>query len=151
MKRLRGNPGKRALPGPGEEPSPDLMIALGEPPAFLKDAGRAEWHRIGPQLISLGLLTEADMLMFVTYCMNVDMLIESWEDICANGYTVAGRLGSEVKNPAVSAFATATKALTTLCREFGMTPSSRARMRLPGDDDLSLADLLGTDQEEDAA
>lgn len=148
IKELRGNPGKRPLND--REPKPGQLVAIGDPPEFLGEYGQAEWHRVGPVLIALGLLTEADLMTFVNYCMNVDILMMAQRDIETHGMTIYGARGT-VKNPALTSFASASNALRQLAAEFGMTPSSRSRMKLPGDDGQSLDDLLADDGTEDAA
>jgi P27 family predicted phage terminase small subunit len=145
-----GNPGKRRLPKEGEEPEPEAIDALPEPPDWLGQYGRKEWERVGPALMDMRLLTEADLLAFCAYCANVDLMIESKNDIDKNGATILGARGY-VRNPALASFAQAVTALRALATEFGMTPSSRARMRLPGDDGESLADLMGDDSTEDVS
>lgn len=142
-----GNPGKRALPKPGEEPEPAAVEELPPPPEWLGDFGVKEWERVGPALIGLRLLTETDLLTFAAYCANVDLMIESMLDIQKNGTTIRGARG-DVRNPALASFAQAVTALRALACEFGMTPSSRARMKLPGDDGESLSDLMGDDGED---
>lgn len=150
VKRLMGNPGKRPLPKPGEEPEPTIVDTLPEPPEWLGPYGAKEWERVGPVLVDLHLLTESDILTFGAYCANVDLMIESKLDVQKNGTTIRGARG-DVRNPALASFAQAVTALRALACEFGMTPSSRARMRLPGDDGESLADLMADDGKEDVS
>lgn len=149
IKRLMGNPGKRALPKKGEEPEPEIVDSLPEAPDWLGEYGAIEWERVGPVLVELRLLTAGDLLTFAAYCANVDLMIESMLDIKKNGTTIRGARG-DVRNPALASFAQAVTALRALACEFGMTPSSRARMKLPGDDGESLADLMADDGKEDA-
>lgn len=149
IKRLMGNPGKRRLPAPGEEPEPEYVSELPPPPDWMGEYGQKEWERVGPILMELRLLTGSDLLSFAAYCANVDLMIESMLDIQKNGTTIRGARG-DVRNPALASFAQAVTALRALATEFGMTPSSRARMRLPGDDGESLADLMADDGTEDA-
>jgi P27 family predicted phage terminase small subunit len=143
-----GNPGKRKLPKLGEEPSPELVETLPPAPEWLGEFGTKEWERVGPVLVAQRLLTDADLLIFGAYCANVDLMIESMLDIQKNGTTIRGQRG-DVRNPALASFAQAVTALRGLACEFGMTPSSRARMRLPGDDGENLSDLMADDGTED--
>jgi len=149
IKRLMGNPGHKRMPKPGEEPTPELVPALPPAPSWLGDYGATEWERVGPYLVTQRLLTQADLLAFSAYCANVDLMIESLLDIQKNGHTIIGTRG-HVRNPALASFTQAVTSMRALATEFGMTPSSRARMRLPGDDGESLADLLLDDGIEDA-
>lgn len=148
VKRLMGNPGRRKLPKPGEEPTPEVVSSLPPSPDWLGEYGAKEWERVGPILIEQRLLTESDLYTFGAYCANVDLMVESKLDIKKNGHVIAGARG-EVRNPALAAFSQAVTSLRALATEFGMTPSSRARMRLPGDDGESLSDLMADDSAED--
>lgn len=151
LKVLRGNPGNKRLPKPGEEPSPEVIARLPEAPDWLGEAGRIEWERVGPVLIAQRVLTEADLVAFSAYCAAIDLMVESKRDIQKNGHTIRGDRGGEVRNPALASFTQAVNVLKSLAGEFGMTPSSRARMRLPGDDGESLADLMAGDGEDDVS
>ncbi len=147
VKKIMGNPGKRRLPKPGEEPEPAHVTALPDPPDWLGEYGKREWLRCGPSLMDMRLLTETDLIAFSAYCANVDLMIDSKIEIEKNGPTILGARGY-VRNPALASFGQAVTALRALATEFGMTPSSRARMRLPGDDGESLSDLMGNDTED---
>lgn len=87
---LRGNPGHHALPA-GDEPRPAILVALGDPPEYLGEYGSAEWQRLGPLLIEQGLLTEADLLPFASYCLQAELLVTSANSIQEHGMTVPGR------------------------------------------------------------
>jgi P27 family predicted phage terminase small subunit len=143
-----GNPGRRRLPKPGEEPQPELVEELPDAPEWLGENGQKEWDRAGPMLVELRLLTLADLSVFAAYCATVDLMIESMRDIQKQGTTITGKRG-DVRNPALASFSQSVTSLRALATEFGMTPSSRARMRLPGDDGESLADLMADDEAED--
>jgi P27 family predicted phage terminase small subunit len=82
--------------------------------------------------------------------MNVQIMIEAHLDIQENGLMIWGARG-KIRNPALSAFASATQNMRAWASEFGMTPSARSRIHLPGDDENdNLKDILGTVVEEDA-
>lgn len=148
-KRLKGNPGQRRLPKPGEEAEPKILAVLPDPPEWLGKEAVKEWYRVGQTLIDNRLLTEADVTTFSTYCQNVDVLINSSREIKDKGMTILGARGW-VRNPALATFAAATTSVRNMAAEFGMTPSSRARIKLPSNDGPSLESLLGDDAEEDA-
>lgn len=146
-KRLTGNPGKRALPKPGQEPTPPEYDEIPQPPNWLGKFGVEEWYRVGSILIEQHLLTEADLFTFATYCANVDILITAQEEITLNGMVILGARGP-VRNPALATFAAATTSVRNMAAEFGMTPSSRARIKLPTKDGPSLDEILGGDEED---
>lgn len=139
-KKLYGNPGKRALNN--AEPEPDKLTELPEPPEWLGEHGREAWERNGPILLGMTLLTTADLDLFATLCQNIDIMINSSLDVKKNGYTVMGQRGW-TRNPALASFAAASSAIKSLASEFGMTPSSRAKIKLPEDDDGWSIDNLG--------
>lgn len=149
VKKLMGNPGCRPLPKPGEEPEPRVYERLPQAPDWLGEYGQKEYRRVGPYLVKNKLLSEADWLPFLAYCMNVQMLVEASLSIKNDGMTIWGQRGP-VRNPALATFAAATTSLRSLAAEFGMTPSSRSRMKLPGDDGPSMEDLLNDNEPEDA-
>jgi P27 family predicted phage terminase small subunit len=146
--KLNGNPSKKKLNE--NEPSPEVLFALPSPPSYLGEYGIKEWWRVGPVLIKNKLLTEADMMTFESYCINVNILVAAQVDIEENGMTVRGDRGGRVRNPAVVAVGQATTAIRAFAAEFGMSPSSRSRIKLPTEDD-GLLDALMTGTADDGA
>jgi phage terminase small subunit len=116
--RAEGNPGKRKLPKEDEEIKP--VAGIPEPPGWFDDVALEEWNRVAVQLLNLGLLTHMDRASLVCYC-------EAWSGLTKakteDNDTLALKYSNEIKR---------------WCVEFGMTPSARARMSVPGkgkDDD----------------
>lgn len=146
-KKLRGNPGKRAL-HEDQLPKSKILFALPDPPPYLGEFGEKEWHRTGPALIQMKMLAESDLPAFQAYCMNIQLMIESMLDIQANGLTIMGQRG-RIKNPAVVSFGQATTAIRGFVSEFGLSPSARSRIRVPTEDEDVLAALMGEDEPEE--
>jgi P27 family predicted phage terminase small subunit len=144
-KKLRGNPGKRAINH--DEPQAKLYDKMPPPPDWLGEHAVEAWNRNGPVLIEMYLLTEADFDLFASLCQNIHILIVSSQDINKNGMTIIGQRG-RTRNPALATFAAASTALRGLSSEFGMTPSSRTRFKLPGDQGESLEDFLANESKE---
>ena len=66
LRILEGNPGKRSLiDGPPQAPA-----KIPECPCFLDDEARAEWLRMAPVLLEMGLLTPADRAALAAYCIS---------------------------------------------------------------------------------
>ena len=149
IKQIEGNPGCRPLNKTEAQP-PALSDKFPPPPEGLGEYGAAEWSRAGPLLARLKLLTEADIMAFTSYCMNVEVMIQAHLDIQENGLMIWGARG-KIRNPALSTFASATANMRAWSGEFGMTPSARSRIHLPGDEEDELQDILNGDFEEDAA
>lgn len=146
MKELRGNPGKRALND--AEPQPDKLFELPPCPDHIGAWGKREWDRVGPKLIKLGLLADTDLQTFEAYCLNVQLMIEAREEIAKHGMLVMGARG-KVRNPAIAAFSAASTAVRGFAAEFGLTPSSRSRIKMPESDVNPLEGLMSVDDDDD--
>jgi P27 family predicted phage terminase small subunit len=115
--RLEGNRGKKKLPGPQEEVKFDPRAP--ECPDWLLPAAKAEWARVAPVLSASRVLTLADATMLAGYCQ----AYARWRK--------AETSSRKNANPMVAL--SFLKELRMICREFGMTPSARARMVLPSE------------------
>lgn len=138
LKLLNGNPGKRPLPENEPKPEP---IAPGCP-EWLCDTAKQEWNRVSGQLERLGLLTEIDMASLVGYCESYAQYRRAMEFIHKQGETIEiededGNLKYVQQVPQVSIANKALANIKALAAEFGMTPSARGRIEVPGlkDDD----------------
>jgi P27 family predicted phage terminase small subunit len=129
MKALAGFPGghlKTRLNA--KEPRPS--VAIPDPPQEITRNGIAKrcWKRTAEQLYRLGVLTEIDGAALAGYCMSYARWQSAERELRLHGLTIEG-IGGRKKNPA---FAVATESLAQ-CRqfmvEFGMTPSSRTRIK----------------------
>jgi P27 family predicted phage terminase small subunit len=158
VKKLRGNPGKR--PVNKAEPKP----AMGEPqrPVGMSTAAIKEWKAIVPELARLGVLTKIDGKALAAYCMAWARWMEAEKKVVEFGILVEEPIiqrdhdgyseivGTRYKrNPAVSISNEAQKIMKAFLVEFGMTPSSRSRIRIenkPEDEDPVDAFLKGKSQ-----
>jgi P27 family predicted phage terminase small subunit len=130
LKRLQGNPGHRAL-NPGE-PQPDADS--GYCPRHLSAMARAEWRRLAPALLKLGLLTVADRTAFEAYCESYAMARAARETLKKQGTTFATPQGYVQQRPEVSILNNALKQMHIWGAEFGIGPSSRGHLRMPSMD-----------------
>ena len=134
LKQLRGNPGKRPLPA--KEPKPQIVAM--RPPDWLSDEARAEWDRVAPMLLRLGVLTEADGSALLTYCKVWERWLKAERQLATSGLLLKSKSGYPIVNPLVGIANKTMTNLVKLLTEFGMTPSSRARVHSetdPGDSD----------------
>ena len=148
LKILHGNPGKRPLPT--NEPKPPPLAP--KCPAWLHKDAKKEWKRIAPQLERLGLLSELDMAALAGYCQSYARYKEAEELIAKHGttYEIHERnrdgslkcnkqgepiLRSMQARPEVSIANKSLLQIRSFCAEFGLTPSARARMSVPGTED----------------
>jgi len=134
VKKLRGNAGKRKLND--AEPKPQR----GDPemPKGLSAAAAEEWRSIVPELRQLGVLTKIDGKALAAYCHAFARWMEAEVEIRRLGIVVMEPifhgerfLGCKYKkNPAVTISEQAQKIMKAFLVEFGMTPSSRSRVRI---------------------
>ena len=94
-------------------------------PTSLTDGAKAEWKRLAPELERLGLLTGNDVAAFAAYCECYATVKEATRTLKKEGLTVGNRA-----HPAVKIRQEALLTMRQYLREFGLSPSSRAR--LPG-------------------
>ncbi|OOS24239.1 phage terminase small subunit P27 family [Moraxella pluranimalium] len=109
-------------------------IALPACPDWLDAKARKIWHKIGPELVNLGLLSVIDGDIFGSYaetaarygevCERIDTL-EKCMAITPNGFEVQSVL-FQLRN-------TLQKQLVALGREFGMTPAARSSIKVNTD------------------
>jgi P27 family predicted phage terminase small subunit len=98
-------------------------------PDWLKGEAKLEWNRVTSKLSELGILTELDRAVLVSYC-------QTWADYmdalkyCKTSLVKTGQ-GSIVQNPAIGIKNRALQLLLRAAAELGMTPSSRASMVKP--------------------
>lgn len=109
-------------------------IALPACPDWLDAKARKIWHKIGPELVNLGLLSVIDGDIFGSYaetaarygevCERIDTL-EKCMAVTPNGFEVQSVL-FQLRN-------TLQKQLVALGREFGMTPAARSSIKVNTD------------------
>lgn len=137
LKELQGNPGKRPLNA--REPKPKTAVKR---PRGLTGLRRAFWDEHAPELERLQILTGVDSPAFRLMTEAYAIALEAAAELRHDGFTVQGRDG-EKKNPVASVWRDNATLFKSLATEFGMTPSARARLRLPDEaEQLTLADML---------
>lgn len=125
IKELTGNPGKRPLND--EEPEPEL--ALPECPKHLGKHARKEWKRVAAELHSLGLLTRIDRAALAGYCQAWERWVAASEQLQKFGAVIKTPTGYPIQNPYLAIANTALDQVRKFAVEFGMTPSSRSRVK----------------------
>ena len=145
LKVLDGNPGKRPLPKNEPKPEPTAPTC----PSFLTGPAKYEWKRIAPQLEKIGLLTQIDRAALAGYCQSWADYKEAKEFIAKNGSVCIlwerekdGTIKKDFAGepiirymqpyPQVGIANKALQQMKSFCASFGMTPSDRSGMELPG-------------------
>lgn len=126
-----------------EQPKPALEMP--PCPDWLDAKARKLWHKIGPELVNLGLLSAIDGDIFAGYaetatrygevCEKLDS-IEKMMATTPNGFEVQSVL-FQLRN-------TLQKQMVALGREFGMTPAARSSIKV----NTEQGDLFGSEWED---
>ena len=111
-------------------PELEKVTRLPNAPAFLGAVGKREWRRIGQELLDKEVLTKADMATFAAYCASLDRAIGAERALqLAGSYTLMTPQGFEQARPEVSIARQSWAEVRKFAQEFGITPSSRTRVR----------------------
>lgn len=97
-------------------------------PAELDDIARSEWNRIISRLDGLGLMTQLDSVALEMYCS----AYSRWKRADAKAYNqevIVTRSGNSIQNPYLGIANRAYDQLKAIIVEFGLTPSSRTRVK----------------------
>lgn len=128
MKQLEGNPGKRPL----NEREPVGPQGIPDCPAFLDEEARAEWFRTAKVLSDMGLLTMADRSALAAYCVAYSRWVQAEDQVKKFGTIVKSPdKGFPMKSPYLTVADQALETMRKFMVEFGLTPSSRSRIRVP--------------------
>ena len=123
---LRGNPGRRHRHA---EPTPPP--AAPTPPDWLSPPAALEWQRLAPVLARVGVLTATDVDALAAYCEAFVTWQQATTELRARGLVVKTKEGGPRLSPYLRIADTALAQMRLLLVEFGMTPSARARVRVP--------------------
>ena len=126
LRVLRGNPGKH--PFNPAEPTP-TALQNPPPPDWIDGEAKAEWERIAPMLGRLGLITETDLHALTAYCEAWATWKGATQQIRKWGMVLKAKDDIPKVSPYVKIAHNALLQMRGLLLEFGMTPSSRTRMR----------------------
>jgi len=108
----------RPLPGPVERPG------------YLSKLAVEEWERVAPHLVAMRTLTPADTTALAVYCEAVARWRVLAEVVAKSPPVIQVESGLLVKNPAYSQARDAAIEVRMYAREFGLTPSARAGIRV---------------------
>jgi len=125
IKELTGNPGKRPLNL--DEPQPPKIIP--KCPKHLDENARKEWRRISLELHRLNLLTIVDRAALAAYCQAWGRWVEAEANIQRFGAVIKTPKGLPLVNPYLRIAERAIDQMRKFLVEFGMTPSSRSRIK----------------------
>jgi P27 family predicted phage terminase small subunit len=120
LKLLRGNPSRNLDRLNLDEPQPDAIVEVPEPPACLSGVAADEWQVVAGQLIVMGTFSKVDLALLAAYCLSYGV----W-------YGAAMALRDKpglARNPHVAIASKAAADMIRLASEFGFSPAARTRI-----------------------
>lgn len=127
VKIANGNPGKRRLNA--DEPKPDP--AAPDPPPHLAGAALKLWWQLTPELAKLGMLARIDVVALASYCDAWALYLKARRELKKGGAVYISDKGNPIQSPWVGIVNTQSELMRKLGVEFGLTPSSRSRVKAP--------------------
>ncbi|MDO9581854.1 MAG: phage terminase small subunit P27 family [Desulfomicrobium sp.] len=114
---------------PPLKPDVEALTKTPPTPAYLSAQAKAEWKRIMPQLIARRIITRADLAGVEAYASAVG--------ICRQIEEQRVQAGGIIDKVQFGIWNRAAQTARQLAAEYGLTPTSRARIgsAAPGDDD----------------
>ena len=123
LKILQGNPGRRPL----NSAEPKFPTLQSDCPKHLGPIAAEEWARI--RELFTNIFTEADRAALSAYCVCYGRWVEAEDHVRATGMMVKSPSGYPMQNPWLSIANKAFQQMNKMMSEFGMTPSSRSRVK----------------------
>ena len=111
---------------PQVKPSKDALTKAPPVPEYFSTYAAAEWRRIMPRLIKDRVLTKADLAGVENYCLMIGVVREIETNRSLNAGEIDPRLFGVVNRAAQTA--------RQLAAEYGLSPTSRARIGSGADD-----------------
>jgi P27 family predicted phage terminase small subunit len=146
IKQAEGNPGKRRL----NSDEPEFEARIPKTPSHIDEQAKKEWRRIAPMLLRNHVLTEGDYMALANLC-------QAWATLKrlqgllndAPSLLVKTPAGYVQQTPLFSMINRQMTLVNRLCAEFGLTPSSRSRVKTAqgNSDEQDLMDILSRPRE----
>lgn len=140
MRLLHGNLGKRGLPKGEPKPAPCYL----NPPKDLGPEAKAIWLELAQPLYEAGILTALDASALRLLCEAQATWRKATEAIQREGMVYTTPTSIQRPSPWFRIQHAAAEQILRLFSEFGMTPSSRTRVKISeGSPDPDALDLFG--------
>ena len=123
VRKLRGNPGKRAMRPPVE---PAILPKCPEPPEWLHEYAKQEWWRTAPELHVLGLLSSVDVACLAAYCSSYALWRQASEEL--DKLLIETQAGDPRRSPLIKIIRDAASDMVRYAGEFGLSPVARTRI-----------------------
>lgn len=108
-----------------------FLTDIPEVPKFLEEEGKEFWLSILSEAINIvGYIAVQDIFMFEELCYNYQVMVNAKKDIKKFGNTEINKNGQRTKSIGYIIYNESLKNFQSLCREFGLSPSSRTGVKL---------------------
>ena len=118
--------GSRELEHRHDEPQPEPGAP--KPPTWLSGEARAEWKRVVPELIRVGVLARVDRAVLVGYCESWGMFVASQRTVHDQGIIQTSKEGVDRPAAHVRVLNESRAAFLKFAQELGLSPSARVRL-----------------------
>ena len=126
LKKLKGNPGKRALND--REPQLGPAIPPVPPGLVLDDLAQQQWDELSELLLSMRVITEADGLVLASLCQTYSRWVQASKQLEQSGLIFRTKSGYIQQSPLLGVVNTCIDMINRLSRELGLSPSARTRV-----------------------
>lgn len=148
--KLQGNPSKKKLDNTNEprpKTRPEMPYGLKTHSPMVAKL----WEQHAPEMERLGLLTGLDVGAYRLLLQHYLFALQAAKQVDVDGMFRLDENGVERKHPGMQVFRDNSEMYRKWASEFGLTPSSRSRLKMePEAEQLSLADMLFQAAEEAA-
>lgn len=132
IKRANGNPGCRPL----NENEPVHERGIPDQPLLLSEDAKAHWDRLAPILHKARVLTVADAETLGALCESLARYYRAEKHLAEEGEIIYAKAKSSratrpYQNPWLTVSREALSRVLAIGTEFGLTPSSRCRIKVP--------------------
>jgi P27 family predicted phage terminase small subunit len=114
----------------GQEPHATPLKAAPRPPKHIDETARKIWRKLAPALVAAELLTENDLGAFESYCVIYARALDAEAVVAVEGRTVTTQQGLK-RHPELVTAEKARADMRKYEQLFGLSPSDRARLRIP--------------------
>jgi P27 family predicted phage terminase small subunit len=109
----------------------------------LTGEAKKKWQKLAAQLHRMGVLTEVDQDALARYCKVYQRWLKAEKEIAKHGEVLTTTKGNYVQNPWLAIANRSLAQLNSLAAEFGITPSSRTRVKAePPEEEEKLEKVL---------
>lgn len=134
-KILKGNPGHRPLPD--DEPEPELLAVVPDPPAWMPRKGCDAWELVTRELQKAQMLHALDLPVLELFCVAYHHWREILDELEKEGYTYRafddhGNLKFAQQTPEAVLASKFAKDINTWAKVLGLGPAYRVGLRLGG-------------------